>query len=65
MEETKTFWTNYLNAVPTDEEKEHRLSILQDIVRRIFGKPIKLSSVVTSQQELLELVLNEFYNLNE
>lgn len=61
--EAKEFWINYLENTSSDEEKDQKLSILQDIVQRIFGKPIKLSSVVPSQQELLELVLNEFHNL--
>ena len=61
--EAREFWEGYLNAVTTDEEKERRLAILQDIVQKVFGKPIKLSSVVPSQQELLELVLVEFHNL--
>ena len=63
MADARKFWIGYLDAVATDEEKEQRLSMLQDIVQRIFGKPIKLSSVVPSQQELLELVINEFHNL--
>ena len=59
-QEARELWEGYLNAVSTDEEKERRLAILQDIVQKVFGKPIKLSSVVPSQQELLELVVNEF-----
>lgn len=63
ISEAKDFWINYINSAKTDEEKDQKLFILQDIVQRIFGKPIKLSAVVPSQQELLELVLNEFHNL--
>ena len=55
---------SYIDSAETDEEKERKLSILQDIVQRIFGKPIKLSGVVPSQQELLELVVQEFHNLS-
>lgn len=61
--EARDFWIDYLNKGTTDEEKDQRLYTLQDIVQKVFGKPVKLSSVVPSQQELLELVLNEFYNL--
>lgn len=62
MTEVKDFWMNYLN-VENEEEKENRLNILQDIVKKVFGKPIKLSSVVPSQQDLVELVLSEFKSL--
>ena len=65
INEARNFWVNYIERASTDDEKERRLSILQDIVQRIFGKPIKLSSVVPSQQELLELVVQEFNNLNK
>ena len=64
INEAKEFWTNYIDSAATEEEKDQKLSMLQDVVQRIFGKPIKLSSVVPSQQELLELVLSEFHNLS-
>lgn len=63
IEEAKNFWISYIEGVSSEEEKEQRLLVLQDIVKKIFGKPIKLSTVVPSQQELLELALNEFHNL--
>lgn len=59
MAEAKDFWVKYLQ-VPTEEEKEQRIAILQNVIQKVFGKPIKLSSVVPSQQELVELVLEEF-----
>lgn len=65
INEARNFWVSYIEGASTDDEKERRLSILQDIVQRIFGKPIKLSNVVPSQQELLELVVQEFNNLNK
>ena len=63
LAEARTLWTGYLGAVNTEEEKEQRLLVMQDIIKRIFGKPIKLSAVAPSQQELLELVISEFKNL--
>lgn len=63
IDEAREFWTSYINSVDTDEEREQRLLVLQDIIKKIFGKPIKLSTVVPSQQELLELALQEFHNL--
>lgn len=59
MAEAKDFWVKYLQ-VPTEEEKEQRMAVLQNVIQKVFGKPIKLSSVVPSQQELVELVLEEF-----
>lgn len=59
MAEAKDFWIKYLQ-VSDEEEKEQRLAVLQNIIQKVFGKPIKLSSVVPSQQELVELVLEEF-----
>ena len=63
MESAKQFWINYLDAGKTDEEKEHRLSVLNDIIVKVFGKPTKLSTVLPSQQDLLELVVDEFNNI--
>lgn len=63
IEEARNFWVTYLDSASSDEEKEQKLYVMQDIVQKVFGKPIKLSAVVPSQQELLELVLNEFHNL--
>lgn len=62
--DAKNFWINYIDGVSTEEEKDQRLHTLQDIVQKVFGKPVQLSTVVPSQQELLELTLQEFYNLN-
>lgn len=63
LAEAREFWINYLGEATTDEEKEQRLMVMQDIIRKIFGKSIKLSAVTPSQQELLELVITEFHNL--
>lgn len=62
MNEIKELWVDYLN-VTDEEEKDRRLATLQDITSRVFGKPTKLSTVVPSQQDLVELVLNEFKSL--
>lgn len=63
IEEAKNFWMSYLDAATTEEEKDQRLLILQDVVKKVFGKPVKLSAVTPSQQDLLESTLQEFYNL--
>lgn len=63
LDEARNLWTTYLNEATTEEEKDQRLLVMQDIIKRIFGKPVKLSAVAPSQQELLELVNSEFKNL--
>lgn len=63
MEEAKTLWMNYIGKADSDEDAERRKSILNDIVLKIFGKPIKLSTVVPSQADLLELVVDEMRTL--
>ena len=63
LDEARQLWIGYLDGATTEDDKEQRLTIMQDIVRKIFGKPVKLSAVTPSQQELLELVIDEFKNL--
>jgi len=60
MAEAKEIWVGYLNSAATDEEKEHRLLILKDIVKKVFGsEEFKLSSALPSQVDLLELFIDE------
>lgn len=59
MEEAKNIWISYLNNATTDEEKDNRLAVLNDIITKIFGKPIKLSAALPSQQDLVELFISE------
>ena len=63
LDEARQLWIKYLDGASSEEDKEQRLIIMQDIVRKVFGKPVKLSAVTPSQQELLELVIDEFKNL--
>ena len=63
ISEAKTLWVGYIDAATSDEDKDRRLAVLQDIVKKVFGKPVKLSGVVPSQQELLELVVSEMRSL--
>lgn len=58
MEEAKNIWVNYVGSVEDEEEKENRLRVINDIVQRVFGKPIKLSQATPSQQDLVELFIN-------
>lgn len=60
MAEAKEIWVGYLNGAATDDEKEHRLLILKDIVKKVFGsEEFKLSSALPSQVDLLELFIDE------
>lgn len=63
MAEAKNLWVTYINKAEDDEEAERRAAILNDIVLKIFGKPIKLSTAVPSQLDLLELVVDEMRQL--
>lgn len=64
MDEAKSIWTGYLNAAKNDEEKDQRLNIMKDIVKRVFGtEEFKLSSAVPSQVDLIELFIDEMKNL--
>lgn len=64
MAEAKEFWMSYLGAVDSEEEKEARVNILNDIIVKIFGKPMKLSQALPSQQDLVELFIAEAKELN-
>ena len=63
LAEARNLWTRYLDGATSEEEKDQRLLVMQDIIKKIFGKPVKLSAVAPSQQELLELVISEFKQL--
>lgn len=60
MNEAKELWTNYLAGAKDEEEKQYRVNILNEIITKNFGKPIKLSQALPSQQDLIELVLDDF-----
>ena len=63
LADARNLWTRYLDGATNEEEKDQRLLVMQDIIKKIFGKPVKLSAVAPSQQELLELVISEFKQL--
>ena len=55
---------NYLNEAATEEEKDQRLNIMKDIVRKVFGsEEFKLSQAVPSQADLLELFITEMKDM--
>ena len=59
MAEAKEIWVSYLEAAPSEEDKENRVNVLNDIIVKIFGKPTKLSQTLPSQQDLVELFIAE------
>lgn len=63
MEEAKNIWISYLNGAASDEEKESRLNILNDIITKTFGRQVKLSQALPSQQDLVELFIQETKDL--
>ena len=64
MEEAKAIWMTYLETATTDEEKDQRLNIMRDIVKKVFGtEDFKLSQAVPSQTDLVELFVDEMKDL--
>lgn len=64
MQEARQLWSSFINSASSDEEKDQRLAIMKDIIKRIFGtEEFKLSSAVMSQQDLVELFIAEMKNL--
>lgn len=59
MNEARNIWVSYLEAAENEEDKESRVNILNDIIVKIFGKLIKLSQALPSQQDLVELFIAE------
>lgn len=59
MDEAKELWTSYIQNGSDDEEKEVRFNTLNALIVKIFGKQMKLSSAIPSQQDLVELFISE------
>lgn len=64
MDEAKAIWQGYLGSAESDEEKEQRLNIMKDVIKRAFGNSeFKLSQAVPSQIDLVELFISEMKDL--
>lgn len=64
MADAKLIWEDYLAQATTKEEKEQRLNVMKDIIRKIFGtENFKLSAAVPSQADLVELFIDEVRDL--
>ena len=66
MAEAKEVGNNYLNSAKDEEDKEHRIMMMKDIIRRIFGtEEFRISSAVPSQADLIELFIDEIKDPNK
>lgn len=64
MAEAKEVGNNYLNSASDEEDKNHRIMMMKDTIRRIFGsEDFKISSAVPSQADLIELFIDEIKDL--
>ena len=64
MAEAKEVGNNYLNSAQDEEDKNHRIMMMKDTIRRIFGtEDFKISSAVPSQADLIELFIDEVKDL--
>ena len=64
MAEAKEVGNNYLNSAKDEEDKEHRIMMMKDTIRKIFGtEDFRISSAVPSQSDLIELFIDEIKDL--
>lgn len=64
MSEAKEVGNNYLNSAKDEEDKEHRIMMMKDTIRKIFGtEDFRISSAVPSQSDLIELFIDEIKDL--
>ena len=64
MDDAKQIWVSYLSTAKDDEEKDQRVNIMRDIIKRVFGsEDFKLSQAVPSQTDLVELFIDEMKDL--
>jgi len=64
MADAKGVWIKYLEGAKDEEEKEQRLKIMKDVIKRVFGnEEFKLSQAVPSQSSLVEYFVDEIKQL--
>lgn len=66
MEEAKTVWKQLCEkgkAMPTEEESTNFLNRMNGIVKKVFGREMKLSQATDAQQDLVELCIDELKTL--
>ena len=63
MAEAKEIWVKYLD-VGSEDEKNQRLMVMKDIIKKVFGsEDFKLSQAVPSQSSLVEYFIDEVKQL--
>ena len=63
MAEAKEIWVKYLD-VGSEDEKNQRLMVMKDIIKKVFGsEEFKLSQAVPSQSSLVEYFIDEVKQL--
>jgi len=64
MQDAKEVWIKYLDGAKDEEEKDQRLMIMKDVIKRVFGtEDFKLSQAVPSQSSLVEYFIDEIRQL--
>ena len=64
MADAKEVWIKYLDGAKDEDEKEQRLKIMKDVIKRVFGnEEFKLSQAVPSQSPLVEYFVDEIKQL--
>ena len=64
MKEAKEIWISYLEGAKDEDEKEHRLLLMKDIIKKVFGnEDFKISQAVPSQVSLIEYFIDEMKNI--
>lgn len=63
MEEAKTLWITYLDQSLPDEIRETRRNQFDDVIFKVFGKTMKLSQALPSQQDLVEIAIDEMQTI--
>lgn len=64
MEDAKTIGRKYMESAVDPESQQQHVAMMKDVIKRIFGnEDFKLSTAVPSQQDLVELFINEMQDL--
>ena len=63
MTEAKELWSSFLEVADTDERENH-INIMRNVIGKIFGNSeFKLSQAIPSQQDMVELFIDEMRDL--
>ena len=63
MTEAKELWSSFLEVADADERENH-INIMRNVIAKIFGNSeFKLSQAIPSQQDMVELFIDEMRDL--